>query len=249
MRCVHEAQLYDDNCFITLTYDDAHLPTGRTLELEEFQKFMKRLRFNLEPKIIRFFHCGEYGEKRGRPHYHALIFNHDFGDKKLWKKENEIPLYTSDELSSHWPLGFSSLGAITFQSASYVARYVMKKVTGELAANHYEWVSPETGEIFDRKPEYTTMSRRDGLGKSWYNCYKRTDIYDHDMVVLNGHKMRPPKYYDRLFEHENPQEMEKIKKKRANLAQKQEANNTPERLRVREAVHEAKLKQLPRSLK
>lgn len=249
MRCVHEAQLYPDNCFITLTYNEENLPIGRTLVLEDFQKFMKRLRFSLEPKIIRFFHCGEYGEQRGRPHYHALIFNHDFGDKKLWKIQNEIPLYTSDELSSHWPQGFSSLGAITFQSASYVARYAMKKITGNLAADHYQWVSPETGEIFNRKPEYTTMSRMPGLGKSWYNYYKWTDAYDHDMVVLKGREMRPPKYYDRLFEHEHPKQMEEIKNKRAKIALKQEANNTPERLRVREAVHEAKIKRLPRSLK
>ena len=77
MRCTHEAQLHSDNCFITLTYDNAHLPSDFSLDKKHFSDFMKRYRKKFGPNI-RYFHCGEYGSKFGRPHYHACIFNHDF---------------------------------------------------------------------------------------------------------------------------------------------------------------------------
>lgn len=82
VRCLHEASLYQDNCFITLTYDDAHLDPLGSLNKDDFVKFMKRLRFQYGPKI-RFFHCGEYGTLLNRPHHHACIFNFDFYDKEL----------------------------------------------------------------------------------------------------------------------------------------------------------------------
>ena len=91
-----------------------------------FQLFMKRLRKKHKHKI-RFFHCGEYGEKNQRPHYHALIYNHDFSDKRLFKERKNIKLYTSKELEELWPYGFSTIGDVTFQSSAYVARYIMKK--------------------------------------------------------------------------------------------------------------------------
>ena len=89
----------------------------------------------------------------GRPHYHALLFNHDFKDKKLWKENaNGDNLYTSEELAEVWSLGFCSLGAVTYQSAAYTARYIMKKISGEQAREHYIWSDPRTGEVFDRRP-------------------------------------------------------------------------------------------------
>ena len=158
IRCVHEASLYDDNCFITLTYRDADLPADMSLNLKHFQKFMKRLRKRFGSGI-RFYHCGEYGTLLGRPHYHACIFNFDFPDKKLFTIRDGINLYTSQALDELWPYGFSTIGSVTFESAAYTARYIMKKINGDAAKDHYEYVNPSTGEISLRKPEYTTMSR------------------------------------------------------------------------------------------
>ncbi len=131
IRCVHEASLYDNNSFITLTYNTEHLPEDRSLEVRVFQLFMKRLRKRFGTKI-RFYACGEYGDQNGRPHYHACLFNHDFQDKKLWKrgKDPSLDLYRSADLEKLWPYGYSSIGEVTFQSAAYVARYIMKKITG-----------------------------------------------------------------------------------------------------------------------
>ena len=159
MRCHHEASLYQDNCFITLTYSDEHLPSDKSLHVDHFQKFMKRLRKRFG-EGVRYYHCGEYGEKYMRPHYHACLFNFDFPDKKIWKENNGNRLYISESLSELWPFGFVTIGDVTFESAAYVARYIMKKVNGDLAESHYERVDWDTGEVYHLKPEYTTMSRR-----------------------------------------------------------------------------------------
>lgn len=208
LRCIHEASLHESNCFITLTYDDSHLPADCSLNLDHFQRFMKRLRKKYG-NGIRFFHCGEYGEKFGRPHYHALIFGFDFPDKVFWKESNKIPLYRSASLEKLWTYGYSSIGDVTFESAAYVARYIMKKITGPGAWTHY--LDIETGVI--KKPEYTTMSRRPGIAAGWYDKF-RSDVYPHDFTVLRGRKVKPPKFYDRLFEAKFPADFERIKERR-----------------------------------
>lgn len=243
IRCTHEAQMHDQNCFITLTFDPMHAPDDMSLDVRHFQLFMKRLRKHYSLKKIRFYHCGEYGEKNGRPHFHAILFGLDFEDKKLWKIENKQRLYRSAILEKLWPYGFSSVGSVTFQSTAYVARYILKKQTGEQADDHY--FDSLTGVYL--KPEYNTMSRRPGIGKTWYDKYK-DDVYPHDYVVLNGKKMKPPKYYDTMLEKDRPYEFDEIKFERLDNGKKHEQNNTPERLHVRETVQKAKLKQLPRNL-
>ena len=142
MRIKHEASLWLNNIFITLTYNDQNLPEHNTLVKKDFQDFMKRLRKkihsdqkkeNILTKInnptpkVRFFHCGEYGEKFGRPHYHAILFNHNFNDSKLIPGQKNLS--TSDTLKKLWGKGHVSIGDVTFQSASYVAGYVQKKLT------------------------------------------------------------------------------------------------------------------------
>ena len=153
VRCVHESKMHSNNCFITLTYDDVHLPDDRSLHVEHFQRFMKRLRKKCG--FVRFFHCGEYGENLGRPHYHAILFGLDFGDKRLFSRRDDINLYTSYDLSKLWTFGFSTVGDCNFDTAAYCARYTLKKFRG----------SPEAREAHygGRRPEYCTMSRRPGI--------------------------------------------------------------------------------------
>lgn len=245
MRCYHEASLFEHNCFITLTFNSQHLPEDMSLDVRDWQLFMKKLRKKYGSGI-RFFHCGEYGSHKGRPHYHACLFNFDFPDKKLWQIKNGYPLYRSPSLEELWPYGYSTIGEVTFESAAYVARYIMKKITGEAAEEHYQYVDPETGEIFDRKPEYTTMSRRPGIGKKWFEQFA-SDVYPSDFVVVNGKKLKPPKYYDGLFEVEDPDAFNKIKGERRKSAKQHIDNNTPERLIIRERVQLNKLARLERN--
>ena len=81
MRCLHEASLYDNNCFITLTFNDEYVMPS--LDKSIFQKFMKRLRRMFPDARIRYFMCGEYGDKLSRPHYHACLFGFDFPDLRI----------------------------------------------------------------------------------------------------------------------------------------------------------------------
>ncbi|AXL14688.1 replication initiator protein [Microviridae sp.] len=246
IRCVHEASLYNRNCFITLTYNNDNLPDDGSLNVRHFQLFMKRLRKKYGTNI-RFFHCGEYGDLHRRPHYHACLFNLDFADKKLWKITNTGDrLYTSEELSKIWPYGFCTIGDVTFKSAAYVARYITKKIYGELAKEHYT-VIDDDGVVTELKHEYTTMSRRPGIAKGWLDKYGG-DVYPDDFVIMNGKKMKPPKYYDNQFEIEHPLEFDDVKDKRLDKAAKHFDNNTYERLAVREQVLLSKIKKLKRTV-
>lgn len=246
MRCVHEASLYDDNCFITLTYDDKHLPPGGTLVKKDFQDFMKRLRFKFSPRRIRFYQCGEYGETTSRPHYHACLFNLDFTDKVPYSGRDGVTLYTSETLEKLWGKGFATVGAVTFDSAAYVARYIMKKITGEKAEEHYQSVIEETGELFTIIPEYTCMSRDGGIGKEWYEKWK-ADAYPEDQIIMNGKRMKPPRFYDGLFEQENPKIHQEIKTRRKKFAASRQEDQTRERLAVREKVKQNQIKNLKRN--
>lgn len=197
---------------------------------------MKRLR-KAFPQKVRYFHCGEYGEQLGRPHYHACLFNLDFPDKKLWKKSEGGDLYVSETLNQIWGKGFCLLGSVTFDSAAYVARYIAKKITGDPAEAHYA----------GRLPEYTTMSRRPGIAQSWYKKWQ-TDCYPSDSVVLRGKEFKPPKYYDRQFELDSPTEFAKVKNNRKAMAlEPWDHENSPSRLMTREKVQTLNLKALKRS--
>lgn len=247
VRCLHEASQHESNAFITLTYDEDNLPEYGTLVKRHHQLFMKRLRKKYGSKI-KFFHCGEYGEQFGRPHYHTCLFGHDFQDKYLWKVNNDIKLYRSPQLEKLWTYGHSTTGEVTFESAAYVARYIMAKITGEKAKKHYFQYDKHTGEIIhDKIPEYITMSRAEGIGKVWFEKYK-TDVYPSDYIIMNGRKMRPPKYYDNLLKNLDEEQLILIKKNREEALAEHDENNTPERLSVREKIQKKKFDQLIRKL-
>jgi len=244
VRCIHEAQLWPNNCFITLTYAPEHLPPNGTLVLAHFQKFMKRLRKKYGSNI-RFFHCGEYGTKFARPHYHACLFNFDFDDKKFWKVKNGQKLYISAALSDLWPFGWATVGSVTFESAAYVARYILKKINGDLAENHYSFVDCD-GVVRHRLPEYVTMSRRPGIAAGWFEKYG-SDVFPSDEVIVRGKSCRPPRFYDNRLKAVDPSAFELLHMKRLKIARKHLDNSTPERLVIRHEVKRAHLKKLPRS--
>jgi hypothetical protein len=241
MRNIHEASLWLNNIFITLTYDNDHIPEHNTLVKKDFQDFMKRLRKNkhsTKQNPIRFFHCGEYGEKFGRPHYHAILFNCNFNDRQ--KIPGQKNLSTSETLKKLWGKGHVSIGDVTFQSASYVAGYVQKKINGKQKEDHYRRVDPTTGETWVLQQEYATMSRRPGIAGHWFTKYKK-DIYPIDELHINGVPMRPPKYYDNLFKEQDPSTMAKIKKNRTKAMQKTAHLRTPEALAQAKRNHQARM--------
>lgn len=257
LRCVHEASLYDENCFITLTYSPEHLPPNGSLVKSDFQKFMKRLRKNhcgKEPIFdetgfaeypIRYFHCGEYGEEFSRPHHHALLFNFNFDDREVIKSTAEATHYYSETLEKLWGLGMCSLGDCTYSSAAYVARYCTKKLTGDAAAEHYIRYDDE-GQPFYIEPEYITMSRRPGIGKRWFDEFKE-DIYKKDHYVHEGKIHSAPDYYDKVLGATDPDRLRLLKTERRIKAETlQPENNTLERLHVRKLCKNANVKSLKR---
>lgn len=259
LRCVHEASLYENNCFLTLTFNDECINDKGTLVKSDFQNFMKRMRKHhsgaecvindkgLETYPIRYFHCGEYGEKLTRPHHHACLFNFDFSDKVHWSTRSDVKLYRSPTLEKRWGNGFATIGDVTFESAAYVARYITKKINGEKAAEHYERINPESGEVYKLEPEYITMSRRPGIGKRWFDTYK-SDCYPADYLIHNAKKYRVPAFYDKIYDQIEGSNLESIKQERMRKATVREIDNTPRRLAVREKVQELKGKRLIRSI-
>lgn len=217
MRCVHESSLYDENCFVTLTYDNKNLPENASLRKRDLQLFMKRLRKKFRKKKIRFFAAGEYGENFGRPHYHIILFGFDFPDKVRWSTRGDFEVWRSNSLEEVWKKGNSEIGSVTFESAAYVARYVMKKDM---------FSDPALDKFFNKngiwEPVFATMSRGGsekgeknlgGIGKRWYERYK-DEVFRDDSVIVNGVEVKPPKYYDGLYEIDDREEMEKVKRRR-----------------------------------
>lgn len=255
IRCTHEAQLYEDNCFITLTFNDENLPEDKSIRKEHLQKFFKRLR--KRGIKFRYFACGEYGETNQRPHYHAVIFGFDFPDKVIHAKNNGHVLYRSKLLEDTWTFGYSLIGQCTFDTCAYVARYVMKKrkgepddvdpTTGKSNREYYLRADEETGEMFEVEPEFCLMSRRPGIGKDWYEKFKKDTQKDY-ITVSGGKKVGLPKYYDSILEQEDALELLNRKRKRRYALKKRSQDNTPERLVDRERVKEAQTNFLVRDL-
>jgi len=246
IRAVHEAQMHEENSFLTLTYDNAHLPEDRSVRVKDWQDFAKRVRKNKGP--FRFFHCGEYGQENLRPHYHACMFGHDFhNDRTMHTQKGGHPLWISSELSGLWQNGFCTIGKLSFDSAAYVAGYCVKAQTGEKQKESLERVDFATGEVTVVKAEYATMSRNKGLGYAWYQKFK-SDVYPDDFVVMKGQKFRPPAYYDTLLEQEDPQEWERIRNARQDFVKNNEDYQSPQRLQAKETVLAAKVGNISKPL-
>lgn len=254
IRCLHESTLHEDNVFLTLTYDEDSLPETGTLYHPDFQKFMKRLRKRIAPKQVRFFMCGEYGNNQdltslntiGRPHYHVILFGHDFSDKQEFTRnfEGEI-IYRSDTLEALWPHGFSSIGEVTFESAAYVARYCLKKITGEDAQEHYETISPY-GEIEQLRSEYSTQSNRPGIARQWFEKYRKE--LDKGFITIRGVKMPAPKYYHDMYSQHYEEDYEPIQEAKRQSIDFYDPENMPNRLRVKEQIKLKRISELKRTL-
>lgn len=239
-RCMHEASLYDQNSFVTLTYDDEHYKPS--LDYADFQRFVRSLR---RTRPVRFFAAGEYGETTQRPHWHALLFGVGWSDTF----PVGLGLYGSHDLEKHWPYGFSSIGEVTHQSAAYVASYTIKKVTGPAAAEHYKRVHLATGEIVAVAPEMARMSLKPGIGKRWIEKYWPEVYRARDAVVKQGgHSQRPPRYYDKWLAEEHSQLYTDKETNRQLESIPRQQDNTTARLKVKEIVAIAKQSQKQKRL-
>jgi len=243
VRSMHEASLHENNCFLTLTYAPEHLPIGGSIQPKDVQKFMKRLRSRFPHIKIRSTGCAEYGEKLSRPHYHILLFNFDFPDKKFWRySENDWsqvkwPVFRSAILEELWTYGYSEIGTVTYNSAAYVARYLTKKITGDKKHGHYDGKLPE-------RP--VAVSNREGIGLPWLKTYYK-EVLNTDSVSFKGERIKMPRYYQKKLEDMFPSKMEQIKKNRIAKINEIDLDSTKRRLKDREIVHGVKASRLKRS--
>lgn len=244
-RCLLELQDHPEHpgYFVTLTYDDYHLPrswygdphTGLASQAfslckRDFQLFFKRLR-KVTGQEIRYFGCGEYGPTTFRPHGHFDIFGLHLDDLTPLPGRSELgyQYYNSPTLDRVWSFpmrdefgnpmedkpslaGFAVIGEITWETCAYTARYITKKLTGP-EAQYYQF--------FNIEPPFSMMSLKPGIGRMYYD--QHPDLYDHEYIHIStdkgGRKFRPPRYFDRLFDIDHPEESAQMKAFRKSAAE------------------------------
>ena len=237
-RIVHESKQHESACFLTLTYDDLHMPVRQSLDKSRLRTFFNDLRGRLgyaKLPRIKFFAVGEYGEKKGErewnPHYHAIVFGQDFAGtiqsaRKSYKRSDEAyarsgaPQWSHDLIRDVWPDGRHTVAAVSFESAAYVARYALKKVKGRDADSYYD----------GRQPEFQSTSN--GIGKTWFTQWKEDTYPSDSCVVVRGDgrfiEVMPPRYYDRLLEKVDPSLFAKVKASRAEAREVPTIDSTKE---------------------
>lgn len=200
-KMVLENELHRDSIFLTLTYDEEHLPLNGSLVKKDLQDFLKRLRFyvsyHYDGLKIRFFAAGEYGGDLQRPHYHVIIYGYMPSDKRRYKDN----LFTSATIEKIWNKGWCPFGLVTFESCAYVARYILKKINGDLSEFYYDGL----------QPEFVLCSNRPGIGYDWIVKYADDVLRDGYIVIRNGVKVKPPKYFMQYLETINPKRVQEIK--------------------------------------
>lgn len=236
VRCMLEAQYHEHNYFVTFTYDDIYLPKGNfigfdgtvydsSLRLTDFQKFLKRLRTKID-KPFRYFYCGEYGELTHRPHYHCLFFGLPELDLQFLKRSGGINYYRSSLLESAWsdpytdiPLGFVTVCDFNYNTAAYTARYMMKKQKGKSVRDLKAAVLPDGFQALENC--FAHQSRKPGLAYKFFED-NSSDIYRFDdLMYQKEYKVfhsKPPRYFDKLFDLEDPDLMNSIREKRSEAA-------------------------------
>lgn len=201
VRCYHESLMHSASYFLTFTIDDEHLHRNHpdlfpSLDPLHLVLFYKRLR--RRGQVVRYFSAGEYGTRTLRPHYHAIVFGLNLVDLKPLSKG----LSESAWLDEVWGLGKVVIGSVTPESIAYCCRYTVKKVLGR----PNQW-------YFDRglHPEFVRMSRRPGIGHSFFQKYGTSDIYANDKCWLpSGFEAKVPRYYDKLMDDLNPLEFREV---------------------------------------
>lgn len=233
-RCMLEMKNHESSYFLTVTYDDDHVPKSGTkqfdsdtgeyiglkydgecmsLRKKDLQDFFKRLRKNSKQKI-RYYACGEYGDDTCRPHYHIIAFGLKLDDLVPLGNPNQRGCYYSSKLLDEcWPNGKIIVAEATYETCAYTARYVMKKLKGK-SADFYK--------LYDIEPEFVVMSRRPGIGREFYDDNKRKFI-DYSSIAVgdsNGsHNIKPSRYFKSLLEIDFPEEWEAKKVINKNFAE------------------------------
>lgn len=240
LRCVHEARLHEHSIFATLTYAPKHLPANGALLPRDLALFLKRLRQamarrrNHPPALpygkLRYLAAGEYGDKGGRPHYHAILFGVSLADARfIGTSKSGNPLYRSETLDKLWRYGTVDFGEVTAASAAYTASYTMKSFT--------------SGDFIDDdavivQPPFLRQSLKPGIGATHVDRFSgdlRAGAVRHD-----GTARRTPRYYKKRLEENHPEIAEEAEYnshlQRVDRAARDPASLHPDRLVAEEII-------------
>lgn len=208
VRCGLELQATGrrPSSWATLTYDAAHVP--ETLRKADLSAFVKRLRARLGERRFRFFGCGEYGERNGRPHYHIIFFGLGQADERM--------------ICEAWGQGICQVDRLEPAAIAYVAGYTAKKLgSGGMTRWHYELEYPvdrESGEllqgppiarrVIDYQAPFLLMSRRPGIGgdaRKYWRSWRKSAVWD-------GREVRVPRFLHEAYKAKATQgELEALK--------------------------------------
>ena len=239
-RCEHESTSWEHNTFLTLTYDDHHLPENGYLDAQELARFVKRLRQRRartdrrlqgdQTSTIRYFACGEYGDTNQRPHYHAILFNCGFhrGTRVSGKlgEPSELDQYQHELLAELWPWGRHTYGKATPAAANYIAQYTMKK---QGAGDH------DADGVWRPAP-FLRMSTKPPIGARWLDRYK--EDLQHGYLVAGTRQTAIPRTYRRRLELYHAGLAEDINIRAAQHRKTLTGeNNDPERIKAAETIH------------
>ncbi len=242
--------MHEHAWFVTLTYNDKEMPINDSLDPTHLRKFTKTLRRDEAKSAeersektgkpanrnrISYYACGEYGEDTKRPHYHAVLFGPHFLDKYPHYNHSNGQVWRSPYLESRWHYGNSEFSAVNHASASYTAGYVRKKLTAKQAPDQHLRVYEHTGEIVEVQPDFSRMSLKPALGKTWLEKYWE-ETYTHDRVIVEGKEYKPPRYYDKWMSENHPDVLIDVKLKRDKEAKYQ----PPEKVAAKEKIHKAR---------
>lgn len=190
--------MHDASCMLNLTYDDPHLPEHGQLFKEDLQRFFKRLR--KAGFRFKYVASGEYGDLSRRPHFHIALFGCDFGhDRSIFgRSSNGERTFISDSVARAWPYGHHLIGSLNFESAAYIARYILKKIQGPNCSPMPLHRDEDTGELTFPNPEFMIMSK--GIGRSWFRQFFMSDVFPHASVITTqGSRAPVPRFYKTLL--------------------------------------------------
>lgn len=236
-RCLLELEDCKDACFVTLTYDNDHIPTvvGRssdsggsfvhlTLCRRDVQLFLKRLRKMLSPCTIRFFGCGEYGSRTFRPHYHLILFGWYPPDAVPYgMSQTNNPMFTSKILDRAWSfpsrrnlLGeydspnktSTSGGLVMVQRVNYATcAYTARYVTKKINSPRSSWYKD-----MGIEPPFSMMSRKPGIGRRYFD--EHPELWDYDSIHVatedGGKSIYAPRYFKKLLADQDPIKAENL---------------------------------------
>lgn len=194
-RGLHELATAGPSCFLTLTFDDEHLPKDWCVSVRDMQLFLKRLRRAGFP--LRYLACGEYGDINQRPHYHAILFGQIFkrGSTEVEPSRSGLPQWTHPVVEAAWGhQGRIRIATAERDSIAYVSGYIYKKQSyGEKLVALPEQLPGMPFPVYRTQP-FVLASKNPGLGLNYFAA-NAENIIARGNVVSHGREVPIPRYY------------------------------------------------------